>query len=153
MNTRVLLFTVSITIVITALCLLLSGSSVLLLNLASESNIPLGTFVTWAGITSFPLAVLSGNGNIYRAKLGIIRLLNNVLTVCVFLGAAWGIVGFLLAGNWGFNFSERESFIGSSSAYVYFWSYTAAVVGVSLFAFIALIIRSLIYFKFYSKSV
>lgn len=106
--------------------LLISGSPMLGIRLTE--GLPLGTIVTWAGLTAFPLAQLVAlprvlsNGSLRRWMQWILFLL---LAVAIL----WGIISFALAGTWSFNFSsDATGFVGSDRAGILFWQWTTVVV-------------------------
>ena len=127
-----------------AVTLLVSGSPLLLANVGWLGEIPAGTFISWAGIFCLPLSLLLASGDPRVQNSGILNWISNLLRLAVVLGLVWGLVGFLFAGNWSFNFSPQESFRGSVSAANYFWAYTGFTVCLSVLLGLALAAQRLV---------
>jgi len=110
MDNRKLYFLVSIFITIVVLMLLITGSSVLNVNLAKQSSIPLGTFITWAGMVSFPLSLYWGIKRLRKPNGLLTRFLSSLLKIIIVMGILWVPISYLLAGNLSFSFSEKDQF-------------------------------------------
>lgn len=116
-------------VTLAALALLVSGSSVLTMALDKEKTIPLGTFVTWAGMISLPLTIYWGVKELRHPSTRATIVLAGFLRGIIVLGLLWVPISYLLAGNLSFSFSEKESFQGGQEAMRWFWrlSYGIAI--------------------------
>lgn len=112
--------------------LLVSGSSILVKPIVADSGFPYGTLVTWVGICFLPLSLLSGIKSLREPLTTAYKVYNLILKGLTFLGVVWGIISFLLAGNWSFSFGGAEKFQGSQQAFSVFTFYTAFLVSLSL---------------------
>ena len=101
--------------------LLITGSPILTISLAENANIPLGTFITWAGMISLPLTVYWGIHPLRHPKSTWHIALSIGLKVILALGILWVPIAYGLAGNISFTFSESETFQGSQLAMQWFW--------------------------------
>jgi hypothetical protein len=121
MNKRSIWFYGSLVVLILTIILLVSGSSILTIPLDKNNSIPLGTFITWAGIISFPTAVYTGIKDL-RSPLGAFyKYLSYILKGLLILAILWVPICYLLAGNISFSFAEKESFQGGQLAMKWFW--------------------------------
>jgi hypothetical protein len=120
--------------------LLATGSPVLLLEAFGLSELPLGTLITWAGFVSLPVATILAFHQFLSQESRLSKAANSVMMVMLTLCGSWGFVGFGLAGNWAFNFSNRsDSFQGSVSAARAFWIYSVSTVAITLVTSIAIL--------------
>lgn len=103
------------------LALLTTGSSVLNMALDKDDSIPLGTFITWAGIISLPLSIYLGIPEMRNPTTKLNRFLSVLLKISMGLAVLWVPLSYLLAGNISFSFAEREHFQGGQSAMKWFW--------------------------------
>ncbi len=118
---------------VAALGLLVSGSPALTVSVVE--GLPLGTPLTWAGLVSLPLMALSGVPALRRPSDRRARIYAAIFKACLALAALWGIVSFLLAGNWSYSFtSSATGFRGSTRAAPYFFDLTYATAGLPIFA-------------------
>jgi hypothetical protein len=124
--------------------LLLKGSPLLTQPLSEGLAIPLGTLIAWLGMSMLPLSILLGIRYIRKPISLVYRKYNRLFRFLTVLGAAWGLVSFLLAGNWSLTFSSNEGFQGSDAAFDLFIGYTAFVSILSLLSFIIFLIHHLI---------
>jgi hypothetical protein len=107
----------SLLLFIGCVILLLSGNELLLLPVFGLSVFPAGTLVAWLGFVS--LAILC------FPFPPIFKL--HLISACfsVFNALIWGIVSYVFAGNWQFEFSnESTGFIGSPEAFTWFKFYS-----------------------------
>lgn len=106
--------------------LLASGSEILVKSFF-DFSVPLGTFITWAGMIAFNLLLFIVHRKI---KHPVSRTTFYWLFMKIFLLLAfvWGFVSYGLAGNWSFTFEPSETFQGSNEAARFFWYYSYAVV-------------------------
>ena len=101
--------------------LLVTGSSLLTLAIDKADTIPLGTFITWAGMISLPLSIYWGIQELRNPKGAFSSFLSKSLKVILLLAILWVPISYLLAGNLSFSFSEKETFQGGQIAMRWFW--------------------------------
>ena len=120
--------------------LLVTGSSVLTIALDDDNTIPLGTFITWAGMISLPLTVYFGVSELRNPTTKLNKILAGFLIVIIILGILWVPISYLLAGNLSFTFSEKASFQGGQTAMIWFWRLSYGIgLGSLLIPFVYLI--------------
>ena len=120
--------------------LLVTGSSVLTIALDDDNTIPLGTFITWAGMISLPLTVYFGVSKLRNPTTKLNKILAGFLIVIIILGILWVPISYLLAGNLSFTFSEKASFQGGQTAMTWFWRLSYGIgLGSLLIPFVYLI--------------
>jgi len=90
-----------------------------------------------------PLSLLLASGDPRVQYSRIMNGISNLLRLAVMLGFVGGLVGFLFADNWSFNFSPQASFRGGVSAANYFWAYTGLVVCLAVLSGVALAVQRL----------
>ena len=129
MNNRKLYFLVALLVTIVVLTLLMTGSSLLNVNLVNYSSIPLGTFITWAGMMSLPLSVYWGIRRLRKPDSSLTRLLSFLLKIIIAMGILWVPISYLLAGNLSFSFSETHTFQGGQTAMRWFWGLSYSIGG------------------------
>jgi hypothetical protein len=115
---------------ILAICILLivTGSPILTMPVVKESAFPFGTLISWIGLIALTTSVYLAFIKIIGSDSSNHRIFGFAFKSIVILAALWGIIGFLLAGNWAFTFQNHEEFRGSIEASKYFWTFTAALV-------------------------
>ena len=111
----------SLVVMLLTIALLSTGSSVLNMALDTDDSIPLGTFITWAGIISLPLCIYWGISEMRNPTTKLNRFLSMLLKISLGLAVLWVPISYLLAGNISFSFAEREHFQGGQSAMRWFW--------------------------------
>ena len=111
----------ALVVTVSSLVLLITGSSLLTLNLNPEGNLPLGTFITWAGMIALPFTIYWGNKKLRKPIHKVDKILSTLLLALLILGWLWAPISYVLAGNWSFTFSEREAFQGGQTAMQWFW--------------------------------
>ncbi len=137
MNTRNIYFFSALIVTITSIALLVTGSSVLTISLNRDGTIPLGTFITWAGMIALPLAIYWGIEELRRPSNRVNLILSRLLMVIIILGILWVPISYLLAGNISFSFSEKESFQGGQDAMRWFWRISYGIpIGAILILFV-----------------
>lgn len=142
-------FYVSIFVVVSALYLLVSGSSILTIALDKNNSVPLGTFITWIGLISFPLMIFFGVKELRQPTNMFTKILGIFLKSMLILALLWLPISYLLAGNISFNFSENDSFQGGQLAMRWFWRLSyGIVIGSILILLIFLLVRL---FKFIKR--
>ncbi len=148
MDKRRYWFFSSILIFIITIILLITGSSLLTTPLDKNNSIPLGTFITWTGLISLPLALYWGIKELRKPEGRLYTYLSIILKVTGVLAVLWMPICYLLAGNISFTFSEKESFQGGQLAMKWFWgfSYSLAIIPLVIFI-IHLIYRTIKKFR------
>lgn len=121
MNKKKVGFIVALAVTFSTIILLITGSSLLTMSLGHSNSVPLGNFITWAGMISLPLSIYLGVQGL-RHPSGIFnRLLSRLLKIILAIAILWFPISYLLAGNLSFSFSEKETFQGSQNAMKWFW--------------------------------
>ena len=128
MNKYSLCLIISLLTVLVSSYLLISGSQLLTLPLDSNDTIPLGSFITWAGMMSLPLSLYFASHKLRDPTKTIHRFLSVVLKLLIGLGVLWLPISYALAGNLAFNFTESPTFQGGQLAMKCFWALTYAIV-------------------------
>lgn len=143
---RKIWFFSSIMVTLAVVYLLVTGSSVLTIALDKANTIPLGTFVTWAGMIALPLSIYWGTKKLRKPTTKLDFFLGKLLSVIILMAIVWVPVSWLLAGNLSFSFSEKETFQGGQAAMKLFWGYSYGIgIGALLVLFtfwISLLFRS-----------
>ncbi|MBO3115982.1 hypothetical protein J4050_04445, partial [Winogradskyella sp. DF17] len=85
------------------------------------NSIPLGTFITWAGMIALPLSVYWGIKELRKPLEKLNIILSGFIKIIIIFGILWVPISYLLAGNLSFSFSEKESFQGGQDAMKWFW--------------------------------
>lgn len=135
--------------------LLLIGSGILMLEglpilnepLLKDSGFPFGTLVSWVGIVMLPFSILMGIRLIRKPTSGAYRFYNRFFWLLSMLSVPWGLVSYLLAGNWAFTFSKSTGFKGSEQAFTVFLYFTAILISLSLLFLIIFGIHHLIIYQ------
>lgn len=136
-------FMISLIVFIGTGFLLLTGSSVLTISLSRSTNIPLGTFTTWAGIASLPLALYFGIRKLREPTSIKDRFLAYILKILIGLAILWMPICYLLAGNISFSFTEKAEFQGGQLAMQIFWYFSYFVAAGPIILFLIYGITSL----------
>lgn len=124
--------------------LLITSSPWLVIDLFGLPWLPLGTLIVWAGFVALPAAATLAFSDFLVRKSWRARIARYAMTVVLLLSGTWGLVGYALAGNWNFNFSNRaESFQGSVRAAEIFWDYSISIFSISVVASTALLALAL----------
>ena len=121
MTKRKVLFLIYLILTLTVITLLVTGSSLLTIPLDNANTIPLGTFITWAGIVSFPMSIYWGVRELRWPTKRLNHFLAIFLKLIILIAILWVPLSYLLAGNIAFTFSEKASFQGGQSAMKWFW--------------------------------
>ena len=120
-------FFVSLIVTLVVIALLVSGSSLLTLSLNKSGTLPLGTFISWAGIICLPLSVYWGVSEFRKPTKKANRVLSLALKLVLILAFLWVPISFGLAGNMNFNFGESSSFQGGQLAMRIFWIFSYGI--------------------------
>ena len=121
MNRRKVWFFIFLIVTLITIVLLVSGSSLLTLALDNDDSVPLGTFITWAGMMSLPLTVYCGILQFRKPTKRINKLLAGTLKILIVLAFFWLPLSYILAGNLSFSFTQKEAFQGGQMAMKWFW--------------------------------
>ena len=121
MNKRNIFFYSALTLTLSVIMLLVTGSSLLTMALDSKGTIPLGSLITWVGMISLPLSVYWGVKELRKPSGKLSRFLSGVLKVIIALGILWLPISYILAGNLSFSFTQKETFQGGQDAMRWFW--------------------------------
>jgi len=124
--------------------LLLIGSSILLLEgrpiltepVIKGSALPFGTLIAWVGIIMLPLSIVVGIRIIRKPISPVYRFYHRAFLLITLLASFWGLLSYLLSGNWTFSFSNTDSFEGSEQAFSVFRYYTAIIISLTIFLLI-----------------
>ena len=128
---RIWFYSFLVVLVVTSI-LLATGANILTLALDRNNSIPLGTFITWAGMISLPLTIYWGIKELREPTKKLNVFLASFLKMVIILAILWVPISYLLAGNISFSFSEKESFQGGQTAMKWFWrlSYGIGIVAI-----------------------
>lgn len=134
---RKIWFFSSLSITIGTIILLVTGSPLLTLPLDEANTIPLGTFITWAGMIALPLSIFWGARELRQPTRTFTNILSGLLKVTLILAILWVPLSYFLAGNISFSFSEKASFQGGQMAMKWFWvlSYGIAIGAIATLLF------------------
>lgn len=121
MNKQKIYFFSALTITFVVILLLVTGSSILLIALNDANTIPLGTFITWAGMIALPLSMYWGIKELRKPSNKPNRILSSLLKTIIALAFLWVPISYGLAGNFSFTFTEKATFQGGQVAMKWFW--------------------------------
>jgi hypothetical protein len=132
--------------------LLLIGSGILMLEglpllnetLFKGSELLWGTLVAWVGIIMLPFSILMGIRIIRKPISRVYRFYHRVFLLLSLLSITWGLVSYLLAGNWAYTFVTSSGFKGSEPAYNLFLYFTTILISLTLLFLIIFGIHHLI---------
>ena len=106
--------------------------------LLNNPPFPLGTLVSWVLLAVLPVFVFQAQTN-QNKKTGLNRR-QLLVTILLFSGLLWGVVSWMLSGNWTFNFSSKNCFV--------IWIiYSASIIFSSVAILILLLLRKLFFNK------
>lgn len=135
MKRKTLLFC-TLSVLLTSLFFLVTGSSILNYSLNKENSLPLGTFITWFGIISLPLSIYLGVSEFRNPTKKMTKAFANLLKIVLILSVFWIGISYLLAGNLSFSFSEKSTFQGGQLAMSIFWKTTYSLAITPIFLLI-----------------
>jgi hypothetical protein len=141
---RTILRLLPLLILIATCILLLQESPLLTLPLLEGSDIPGGTIIAWLFLITLPLSILLGIRYIRKPTSVVYRFYRRAFSLYTILGLGWGILTYLLSGNWSYTFSSEMIFKGSEAAFNMFLAYTVFTVLLSVLTFIIFLIHHLI---------
>ena len=146
-NKRKIWFFSSLTVAVSVIILLVTGSPLLTMPLGYTDAIPLGTLITWAGMISLPLSIYWGIGEFRQPRGTLNQVLSVILKVLLVLAILWVPIAYFLAGNLSFTFSEKETFQGGQTAMKLFWVLSYGIGGGAIFTlliyWISLLLRKM----------
>ncbi|MEZ5104743.1 MAG: hypothetical protein R2757_09630 [Draconibacterium sp.] len=99
---------ISLLVFLLGLYILFFQSGWLVISLSSKAEFPLGTLVSWGMIIAFSYFVYSVFPSDIVTKSGKRYLM--LAKVFLFTGVFWGIISFLLSGNWNWSFHHMPLF-------------------------------------------
>ena len=124
MNNSLIWFFILLSVVIFTIYLLVSGSELMTVALDNSDTIPLGSFITWAGIIAMPLMIYCGVKELRQPNNELNKTLSKLLKLIIIISILWLPISYLLAGNIAFNFSTIHSFQGGPIAMKLFWIFS-----------------------------
>lgn len=124
--------------------LILTGSPVTTMALMEDYNLPAGSFIAWIGLTCLQTAVYYSFSSIHKPKKLFLMIISVLIKMTGLIAFFWGIISFILSGNWSFNFASNEGFTGSMEASNTFWRITYLLIIIPLVSVIILTINELI---------
>jgi len=127
MKTNKIYFYISIIISLCVIILLLTGSPLLVIALDKGNSIPLGTFITWIGMISFPCSIYLGVKALKKPSGVFYKWLSVLIKIILILGILWVPISYMLAGNLSFSFTEKVSFQGGQQAMKLFWIFSYSI--------------------------
>ena len=136
MNRRKIWFFSSLIVTLSTIIFLVMGSSLLMIALDDANSVPLGTFITWAGIISLPLSIYWGVKELRKPTTKVTRIIAMLLKTILILAILWVPISYILAGNLSFSFSEKEIFQGGQIAMKWFWRLSYGIGFGSIFSLI-----------------
>lgn len=114
--------------------LLVSGSPLLGETLFGGGAFPLGTLVTWIGLAVLPVSFYTGFPALRHPEKTSDRIFLLVLLIILIVAGLWGIVAYILSGNWSYTFKGNgDGFSGSNLAAKLFWRITYFTVAIEWF--------------------
>ena len=125
---RTIIFSLSFLAFLISAFLLISGSSALVEPIIKETDFLYGTLITWIGLATLPLTVVSGIKNIYASNTKTQKTFKLLCSISMIVSVLWILVGFFLANNWNFIFESGSAFRGGILASKIFWFYTSLCV-------------------------
>nr|WP_321409006.1 hypothetical protein [uncultured Carboxylicivirga sp.] len=128
MNKTLVLFLVSFFTLLISAAILIRGDSLLTFSLSAKFYVPIGSFITWAGLIALPLSIYYGLLIINSKAFESFKLLDIYFKIVFISSVLWLPVSYLLAGNMAFTFSQLNGFQGGSLAFQCFLFYTGLVV-------------------------
>lgn len=99
-----------------------SGSVILTKPFIEVIGMPFGTVITWLGLIAFQIIIY-----FIIKRNSIIKVSNYyriIFKICIIIACFWGFIGYFLANNWAYNFSNSEVFRGGEKAATLFWNFT-----------------------------
>lgn len=118
---------IAATTTIFTIILLATGSPLLTVPIDNADSIPLGTFITWAGLIALPCTVYFGVKELRAPSTRLNKVLALSLKLGLILAILWVPLSYALAGNLSFSFSEKVTFQGGQTAMRWFWRFTYGI--------------------------
>ncbi len=127
-----LFFLLSLAVFLVSLFLLASASPLLNYALGDNDTVPLGSFITWAGLIALPMSLYWGSLKFRKPEGSFYKVLSLCLKITIVLAILWLPISYALAGNMNFNFGQSTSFQGGQTAMKIFWFVSFAIPSVTL---------------------
>ncbi|GGD57356.1 hypothetical protein [Muriicola marianensis] len=107
--------------------LLVTASPALEYPLGENDTVPLGSFITWAGLISLPMSLYCGVRRFREPQGFFYRSMAVALKIVIVLAFLWVPISYGLAGNMNFNFGQSETFQGGQTAMSLFWGLSLGI--------------------------
>ncbi len=138
------IFSLLFLIVIVALYLLTTGSSILLEPIdLGLTRFPAGTLITWLGLIALPSCIYFGARRMREPESKFDQFVSKSLRGILIMALLWVPISYLLAGNLSFSFSGNLQYQGGPTASRIFFVFTYGIVLSSLAITVLLSILSL----------
>ena len=121
---RKIVFIGSLIVFFIAFFLVFTGSNLLTKPFIKAIEMPFGTIITWLGLIAFSSTIYFGVKKIYYPKTKVSLVFKKIEVFLIVLSCLWGIIGYYLAGNWAYNFTNKSVFSGSEQAAAIFWNFS-----------------------------
>ncbi|MDX1477826.1 MAG: hypothetical protein R3301_08955 [Saprospiraceae bacterium] len=120
-------------VLLMAIAVLVLTPSLAVIRPVNGLDFPIGTLTTWLGFVALPSVLFYAIPSLHARSTGRVRVYRRLFIMCIVLGCLWGIGGYLLAGNWAYNFSGNSpAFQGSAEAGVWFMRLTYGIAVLTL---------------------
>ncbi len=120
-------FLISLCVFLLCSYLLVTASPALEYPLGENETVPLGSFITWAGLMALPTSLYWGVGKFRKPHDFLHRSMAVGLKTLIALTLLWLPISFGLAGNMNFNFGQTETFQGGQTAMSLFWGLSLGI--------------------------
>jgi small-conductance mechanosensitive channel len=91
-----------------------------------------------------PLSIVVGIKILRKPISPVYLFYHRAFLLLALFASFWGLVSYVLAGNWTFSFSNTDRFKGSEQAFSVFRYYTAIIISLTIFLLIVFGIHHLI---------
>ena len=129
-------FYLSLAVFFFSLYLLVSASSLLTYSMGPEDTVPLGSFITWAGLIALPMSLYWGSVKFRMPEGTFYKVLSSTLKITILLALLWLPISYGMAGNMNFNFGQSPSFQGGQTAMKIFWFISFTIPSITLVLFL-----------------
>ncbi len=120
-------FLISLCVFLLCSYLLVTASPALEYPLGENDTVPLGSFITWAGLISLPISLYWAVRRFREPKGFVYRSMAVALKIVIVLAFLWVPISYGLAGNMNFNFGQSEIFQGGQTAMSLFWGLSLGI--------------------------
>jgi len=97
-----------ITFLIVTCVILFVKPECLLIPVFDNSSFPLGTIFSWLALILFSMVMCLFVSS--KVDNPLERYVKTLVQLCLVMALFWGVVSFLLSGNWAFNFKNATNF-------------------------------------------